>query len=396
MFSSRLHWDLPPNPLTELLRSKRKAGAEILDLTESNPTQAGLTYPDILNSLANARALRYEPSPAGLNEARQAVAHSYYAPLGVKVDPSRILLTASTSEAYSYVLKLLANPGDELLVPRPSYPLFDFLAGLESVRVVSYPLVYDDGWSIDIDALEGAITDRTKAVAVVNPNNPTGSFVKKRELEQLVGLCDKHKLAIVSDEVFSDYSFAPDRERVEHLLDVGPVLTFCMSGLSKVAGLPQLKLGWIVTGGPAPLREKAMEGLEWIADTYLSVAAPVQHAAAELLRAGERVRGQIQVRTRRNLDALRERTAGSVNRVLPVEGGWYATVQAPLVRTAEEWAIGLLERQDTLVQPGYFYDFDREGLLVVSLLTEEETFREGAGRMVEYVDRVVESRGGAA
>lgn len=396
MFSSRLHWDLPPNPLTELLGSKRKAGAEILDLTESNPTQAGLNYPEILSAFADPRALLYEPTPLGLGSTREAIAHGYYAPLGVKVDPSRILLTASTSEAYSYVLKLLASPGDELLVPRPSYPLFDFLAALESVRVVSYPLVFDDGWSIDIDALGAAITDRTKAVAVVNPNNPTGSFVKRRELERLVALCEKHGLAIISDEVFSDYSFAPDRERVEHLVDVEPVLTFCLSGLSKVAGLPQMKLGWIVTGGPAALRVRAMEGLELVADTYLSVAAPVQHAAPTLLRAGERIRGQIQVRTRRNLDLLREMAAGTVSRVLPVEGGWYATMQAPVVRTAEEWAMELVGQCETLVQPGYFYDFDREGLLVVSLLTAERTFREGVSRVVEYVERVADSRGAAS
>jgi alanine-synthesizing transaminase len=394
VLSSRLHWDLSPNPLTELLRSKRSAGANILDLTESNPTQAGLNYPgrDILSALADPRALRYEPSPAGLGAAREAIAESYP---GMKIDPSRILLTASTSEAYSYVMKLLANPGDELLVPRPSYPLFDYLAGLESVRVTHYPLVYDDGWSIDMDALAGAITERTRAVAVVNPNNPTGSFVKRGELERLVALCEEHGLAIVSDEVFSDYSFAPDRERVEHLVDVGAVLTFCLSGLSKVAGLPQLKLGWIVTGGPSPARKQAMEGLELIADTYLSVAAPVQHAAAALLRAGEGIREQIRVRTRRNLDVLRELMAGSVNRVLRVEGGWYATVQAPLVRSAEEWALELLGRCDTLVQPGYFYDFDREALLVVSLLTPEGIFREGVGRVMACVERALASGGTA-
>jgi len=389
VLSSRLDWGLTPNPLTELLRSKRRAGANILDLTESNPTQAQLNYPDadILRALADARGLRYEPSPAGLESAREAIAQSYYAPLGVKVDPSRILLTASTSEAYSYVMKLVANPGDELLVPRPSYPLFDFLAALESVRVVSYPLVYDDGWSIDTDALAAAITDRTRAVAVVNPNNPTGSFMKRRELDRLVTICEKHRLAIISDEVFSDYAFAPDRERLEHLVDVAPVLTFCLSGLSKVAGLPQMKLGWIVTGGL--LHEQAMEGLELIADTYLSVAAPVQHATAALLRAGEQIREQIRLRTRRNLDLLRELTAGSVNRILPVEGGWYATLQAPLVRSAEEWALELLDRRDTLAQPGYFYDFEREALLVVSLLTPEETFHEGIGRLVEYVDHTL-------
>jgi alanine-synthesizing transaminase len=388
VFSSRLHWDLRPNPMAELLRSKRQSGARLLDLTESNPTQAAVFYPagEILGALADPRSMEYEPSPAGLASARESIASDYYAPLGVSVDPSQILLTASTSEAYSLVMKLLADPGDQLLVPRPSYPLFEFLAALEWVRVSHYPLVYDHGWAIDCDALEAAITDRTRAVALVNPNNPTGSFVKRCELDRLVAICQERNLAILSDEVFSDYGFVPDPERVEHLAEIESVLTFSLSGLSKVAGLPQMKLGWIVTTGPE--RSQAIERLELIADTYLSVATPVQHAAGTLLRAGRGVRKQIQARTRRNLDALHARLAGSVNRILDVEGGWYATVQAPLIRTAEEWALELLDRRDVLVQPGYFYDFDREALLVLSLLTPEEEFGEGVRRLNEYVAHV--------
>ena len=380
-----------PNPLAELLRSKRHRGARILDLTESNPTQAGIAYPDeeILDALRSARSLVYEPVPAGLAAAREAIASGYYAPLGIDVGPSDVLLTASTSEAYSLVMKLLADPGDELLVPLPCYPLFEFLAALDSVRVSHYPLVYDHGWSIDMDALAAAVTDRTRAVALVNPNNPTGSFVKRRELERLSEICRERNIAIVSDEVFSDYGFAPDRERVEHLTG-GEVLTFCLSGLSKVAGLPQMKLGWLVASGRE--RTRAIERLELIADTYLSVATPVQHAAAALLQAGAGVREQIQARTKRNLEALRARMAGSLSRILDVEGGWYATVQAPLVRSAEEWAIELLDRHDVLVQPGYFYDFDREGLLVLSLLTPEETFREGIDRIKEYVEWAADER----
>ena len=391
MFSSRLHWDLRPNPLTELLRSKRNSGVDILDLTESNPTQASIVYPqaEILGALADSRSLRYEPAPAGLSDAREAIARNYYEPLGVKVDPARIILTASTSEAYAYVMKLLTNPGDEMLVPRPSYPLFEFLATMESVRISHYPLVYDEGWSIDLDALASAITDRTRAIALVNPNNPTGSFVKRRELERLVAICRERDVAIISDEVFADYAFAPDLERVEHLVSDDAPLTFCLSGLSKVAGLPQMKLGWIVVAGPEPARTEAMERLELIADTYLSVATPVQHAAPALLRAGAGIRDQIRRRTRRNLVALQTGIEGSVNRVLQVEGGWYATVQAPLVRSAEEWALELLDRCDVLVQPGYFYDFDREALLVLSLLTPEEIFREGLGRVLAYVDEAI-------
>jgi aspartate/methionine/tyrosine aminotransferase len=385
VFSSRLHWDLRPNPLTELLRAKRLAGASVLDLTESNPTNAGLAFPadEILGALADARSLRYEPTPAGLIAAREAVADRYYAPRGDKVDASRILLTASTSEAYAFLIKLLSEPGDELLVPRPSYPLFEFLATLENIRISYYPLIYHEGWSIDTGALAGAITERTRAVVLVNPNNPTGSFVKRRELDGLIELCHKHSLAIISDEVFSDYPFAADADRVTSLAGVDEVLTFSLSGLSKVAGLPQMKLGWIVTNGPLTHRAAAMERLELIADTYLSVATPVQHGLPRLLAAGDNIRDQIRRRTRKNLDTLLTATSNSANRTLQVEGGWYATVQVPRIRTEEEWALQLLDRFDVLVQPGYFYDFDQDGLLVLSLLTPTETFSEGVGRVSE-------------
>ena len=380
MFSSRFHWDLRPNSLTGRLRARAEAGADLLDLTESNPTRAGIRYPakEILDALADARSLRYEPAAAGLSSAREAVAAVYYRR---RVDPARLLLTASTSEAYAYLIKLLTDPGDELLVPRPSYPLFEFLATMESVRISPYPLLYDSGWSIDLDSLAAAVTDRTRAVVLVNPNNPTGSFVKAPELAALVELCRKRGLAIVSDEVFSDYAFAPDPQRVESLIDVDEALTFCLSGLSKVAGLPQMKLGWIVTGGPSAERIQAMERLELIADTYLSVATPVQHAVARLLGAGVDIRDQIRRRTRQNLDTLRESTADSAIGALQVEGGWFATVQMPRIRTSEEWALTLLDRCDVLVQPGYFYDFDQEALLVLSLLTPTEIFQEGLQRL---------------
>ena len=383
MSASRFHWDLLPNPLTELLRAKRQAGAQVLDLTESNPTSAGIHYPAeaILGALTDARSLRYEPAPAGLATAREAVAGDYYRH---QVEPSRILLTASTSEAYAYLIKLLTVSGDELLVPRPSYPLFEYLAALESVRISHYPLVYDSGWAIDVQALAEAVTDRTRAVVLVNPNNPTGSFVKRRELAALVELCRRRNLAIISDEVFADYPFAPDPQRVNSLIEVDQVLTFCLSGLSKVAGLPQMKLGWIVTGGPADRRAQAMERLEVIADTYLSVSTPVQHAAPVLLRVRAGIQEQILRRTRQNLKTLIESTTDTASRTLHVEGGWYGTVQTPFIRTAEEWTLELLERFDVLVQPGYLYDFDREALLVFSLLTAPDVFEEGVRRFSRF------------
>jgi aspartate/methionine/tyrosine aminotransferase len=382
MFSSRLNWDLRPNRISALLEARRRAGGRILDLTESNPTQAGLSYPaaEILRALGDARSLRYEPSPAGAAEARDAVA-AYYASRGAGVAADRIVLTASTSEAYSYAFKLLADPGDEVLAPRPSYPLFEFLARLESVRVVDYPLEYDGSWRIDFAALEAALTPRARAIVVVNPNNPTGSFLKTGELERLVALAAGRGLAIVSDEVFSDYAFEPDPERVSTLAGVTGALTFSLSGLSKIAGLPQMKLGWIVTAGPEELRAGALARLELIADTYLSAAAPAQYGAARLMDAGAKVREQISARVRKNLAWLRGAVAGSALSVLAVEGGWYATLEVPRTRSEEEWTLELLERDGVLVQPGFFYDFQSEAFLVASLLTPPDVFREGVGRV---------------
>ena len=388
MFSDRFHWDLEPNRLARLLRDKRRAGIPVLDLTESNPTRAGLSYPrEIVDSLADPRALAYHPQPCGSIEAREAVCR-YYADRGHAVEPDRVLLTASTSEAYAYLFKLLTNPGDEVLAPRPSYPLFEFLAAMESLRVAPYPLVYHGGWSIDCEALAAAVTDRTRAIILVNPNNPTGSFLKRDELRFLIGLCQARGLALISDEVFADYAFAADASRVSTLASSSETLAFSMSGLSKIAGLPQMKLGWIVIAGPARVRTEAQEKLELIADTYLSVGTPVQHAAPRLLELGQAVQAQIASRVRGNLDLLRAAIgAESACRVLAVEGGWCATLQVPRIRKEEEWALELLGEDNVLVQPGFFYDFESEAFLVVSLLTEPEMFREGCGRLLARVDR---------
>jgi hypothetical protein len=388
MFSSRFHWDFRTNRLTQALEARRRDGARILDLTESNPTRAGLVYPpEIVRAFDDPRMLVYEPSPAGAAEAREAVA-SYYEARGERVETGRILLTASTSEAYAWLFKLLSDPGDHVLVPRPSYPLFEFLANLESVEVRQYPLTYHGGWAIDLDALAAAISERTRAVVLVNPNNPTGSYVKRAELQTLSRLCAQRRIALISDEVFSDYALgeAPDAERVPTLVGVEECLTFSMSGLSKVAGLPQMKLGWMVTSGPAKLRAEAMEKLEWIADTYLSVSTPVACAAARLLAAGESVQRQIRERTAGNLAVARETLAGSAAGILAVEGGWYITVQMPRIRSEEDWAIGLLAQESVLTQPGFFYDFESEAFLIVSLLTMPEVFREGIARLRRAVE----------
>jgi alanine-synthesizing transaminase len=380
MFSARFQWDFQPNRVTRTLEARRHAGAAILDLTESNPTHAGLIYPpEIMAAFADLRMLRYDPAPAGMPAARQAVS-AYYARRGVAVDPGRILLTASTSEAYAYLFKLLCDPGDSVLVPRPSYPLFEFLARMESIEVRTYPLAYHGGWSIDLDGLQSALTTRTRAVVLVNPNNPTGSYLKRGELEVLARMA-RPGLALISDEVFSDYPLSADSARVTTLAEVVDCLSFSMSGLSKVAGLPQMKLGWIIASGPERLRLDAQERLDWIADTYLSVGTPVQCAVAALLESGEGVQRQIRQRTAANLALARELLQGSAASVLSVEGGWYITLQVPSVRTEEEWVEELLENADVLVQPGFFYDFESEAFLVVSLLTAPEVFREGMTRL---------------
>jgi aspartate/methionine/tyrosine aminotransferase len=377
MFSSRFHWDFRPNRITQALEERRRAGLPVLDLTQSNPTHAGLTYPaEIVEAFADARMLSYDPLPAGSSETREAVA-AYYAARGELVATERILLTASTSEAYAYLFKLLCNPGDRILVPRPSYPLFEFLANMESVEVDQYPLAYHGAWSIDLEGLAAAVKPRTRALVLVNPNNPTGSYVKSAEIPALL----RFGLPLIADEVFSDYPLDAPADAVAMLANLEGGLSFSMSGLSKIAGLPQMKLGWIVVSGPEELRRSAMERLEWIADTYLSVGTPVQCAFAALLEHGHGINRQIRERTGRNLAYLRERLAHSPASILRVEAGWNAIARMPRVRSEEEWTLELLAREGVLVQPGFFYDFESEAFVVLSLLTPEEIFREGVDRL---------------
>ncbi len=359
MFSSRLPWRAPRNELTT--RLEKKGGARF-DLTESNPTRAGIPYDRaaILGALADPRSLVYEPTSAGLASAREAVAHHYSVP------PEHVLLTASSSEAYSFLFKLLCDPGDEILVPRPSYPLFEFLASLESVVVKQYPLRYQEGWWIDAAALHGLITPRTRAIVVVNPNNPTGSYVKRGERAAI----EAFGIPVISDEVFAEYYFNPDDERATAFA------TFTLGGFSKLLGLPQMKLGWIVTGDA-----EARQRLELIADTFLSVGAPVQHAAAKWLALRGPFHAAMMARLEGNLTWLRAQCEP-----LRVEGGWYATLRLPRTRSEEEWAIAFLEEDDVLIQPGYFYDFETEAYAVISLLTRPEVFCEGVSRILRRID----------
>lgn len=380
MFSSRLDWAQKPNSVARALSERLRSGAEILDLTESNPTRARLPYEHdgIVDAFHNAGLLNYRPDPRGLQSAREAVS-AYYADRALTVPVDRILLTASTSEAYSFLFHLLADPGDEILTPRPSYPLFEYLANLASVKLRQYPLRYDGTWHIDFDSLERSLTARTRAIVVVNPNNPTGSFVKPDELERLDELAARRGIAILSDEVFSDYAFGPSTT----CIGKRRALTFTMSGLSKIAALPQMKLGWIVAGGPGAT--EALDALELIADTFLSVGTPVQVALPKLLALSQPVRDAIRTRTARQLAETRAALAGSAGTVLHTEGGWYVVIRVPRTRTEEQWILTLLNEAGVLVQPGYFFDFESEAYLVVSLLTQPDTFTEGLQRLRAFL-----------
>jgi alanine-synthesizing transaminase len=445
MFSDRTDWKLAQNRLTQELEQARSRGARILDLTISNPTRVGLQYDSraILGALNSARSLDYDPQAKGLLEAREIVAKYYQSEHGVRdLDAERIILTTSTSEGYSYVFRLLCNAGDELLVPKPSYPLFEFLADLQDVKLAPYPLIYDHGWQMDFPSLERALTARTRGVVVVHPNNPTGSYVKAQEVEQLNAFCREHGLALIVDEVFLDYALdeevvsgknyvgtaaqsCPERSRggcpVERsstalaansrslhasldrpsaIQSLGrddnsygsfahnhDVLTFTLSGLSKISALPQMKVAWVVTSGPEPEVAGAMARLEVIADTYLSMNAPVQWAVPVLMEQRKDIQQQLMKRVRANLSELDRQLAGQTAcQRLEVEGGWYAVLRVPVTQSDEDLAIELVREKSVLVHPGHFYDFPNDGFLVVSLITTETEFAEGISRALEELN----------
>jgi len=384
MLSQRTTWDRTENRLTRAVEARRRAGREILDLTESNPTRVGLLPPEgLLSTLADRTALVYQPDPRGLRSAREAVA-SDYRRLGVDVDPERLVLTASTSEAYSLLFKLLCDPGDQVLVPRPSYPLFEFLARLDSTELVGYPCHYDGEWHVPVAELRSRLGPRTRAVIVVNPNNPTGAYLKHEEAESLGRLCRERGLALIADEVFADYAFATDPRRVTCATALEAPLTFCLGGLSKSCGLPQLKLGWILVGGASRAVEEALARLEIVADTYLSVGTPVQVAAPRLLARREELQGKIRARVLENRRVLESMIPpGSPVTLLPPEGGWQAVLRVPATLPEEDRVVRLLEEKGVLVHPGYFFDFAAEAHLVLSLLPTPEDFAVGTPRVIE-------------
>jgi hypothetical protein len=366
------------------VEEQRRTGAPLLDLTSANPTEVLADYPhaEIQRAYARLDNFAYQPDPFGSEQARQAIA-DWYGERGIQVSPDQLALTASTSEAYGLLFKLLCSPGDEVLAPTPSYPLFEYLARLESVEVVPYRLLYDGSWFVDFVSLRAAISERTRAMVIVNPNNPTGSFLKKQETAELLAIAQEHGLPIVADEVFLDYGFADATECTRTLIGCDSALSFSLGGLSKSAGMPQMKLAWIAVNGPAEIRSDVHARLELLLDTYLSVATPVQNALSQLLTIGGGIAREIAARIERNLAALQDILRDSHVHMLHVEGGWSAILQLPNMYREETWLGELIARQHVLVQPGYFFDMPSEPYVVVSLLTPERRFTEGIRRLRE-------------
>jgi alanine-synthesizing transaminase len=420
MFSERTNWKLEQNRLTQAIEAAQAGGARLIDLTVSNPTRVGLQYDaaSILGALSSPQVMDYDPQAKGLPAAREAVAQYYRDDHVLGIDAERIVLTTSTSEGYSFVFRLLCNAGDELLVPKPSYPLFEFLADLQDVKLVPYPLIYDHGWQMDFPSLAQAVTGRTRGVVVVHPNNPTGSYVSAAERQQLNAFCRECGLAVVVDEVFLDYGVtsgakapalvdgcrsaegaAPPKGTAMKRVSLcslpqqasfagnAEVLTFTLSGLSKIAALPQMKVAWIVTSGPSEVASEAIARLEVIADTYLSMNAPMQWAVPVLLEQRRSIQRQLRERVRANLAELDRQLAGQkACERLEVEGGWCAVLRVPVTRSDEELAIELVREKQVLVHPGHFYDFPSDGFLVVSLIAEEKEFGVGIGQVLESLN----------
>jgi aspartate/methionine/tyrosine aminotransferase len=378
MFADRTTWNLAANRLAQSLARLRAEGAPVLELTASNPTECGFHYDSqaILAALTNPASLRYDPNPRGLESARRAVT-AYYSARSRNLSVEDILLTTGTSEAYSFVFRLLSNPGEEILIPAPGYPLFELLADLLDVKLVRYPLLYDHGWQIDFHSLKRALTPRSRAIIVIHPNNPTGHFASSREISHLNEISSARGLALIADEVFLDFALdAPPRPSFA-------ANTFTLSGISKISGLPQMKAAWMITSGPEHLRKEALARLEVIADSFLSMNAPMQLALPAFLELRTGFQRQLLARVRKNLTALdRQLSAQKICTRLDVEGGWYVVLRVPALRSDEDLAVELLEQKNVHIHPGHFYDFPTPGFLVASLITPEDAFQEGIQRLL--------------
>ena len=387
MFSSRTDWQRKSNRLTDALNERKRSGKTILDLTNSNPTACGIAYPvnEILRAFSSDEIVRYQPDPQGLLSARNEVC-KYYSGKGISLDPSQVFLTASTSEAYLIVFKLLCNVGDNVLVPQPSYPLFDYLAQINDVELKPYSLRYDGEWRVDLESLKHAVTKSTRAIVLIHPHNPTGMFLKNDEFDAIQKLASQNNLALIVDEVFSEYAFSGDPMRLNSAAAYSNVLSFTLNGISKMLGLPQMKLGWIAVTGPEKSRKEASARLEIICDTFLSVNTPVQVALPELMRSGLSAQKNILERVKKNYVTLAETfPSNAACSALKSEGGWYGILRVPRTKRDEDRCLELLEKEGVLVHPGYYYDFEEEGYLVLSLLTEEKVFEEAAKKIAKAI-----------
>jgi aspartate/methionine/tyrosine aminotransferase len=382
MFADRIRWNLEENRLSQAVARSRATGRAFVDLTVSNPTRCGFSYASkaILAALSNPGALDYDPQPFGMLAARQAVVE-YYAAHGVNMPAASVLLTTGTSEAYSHAFRLLCNAADEALISTPGYPLLDYLADINDVRLVRYPLFYDHGWQINLQQLQRRITAKTRAIIVVHSGNPTGQFVSPAEREELAALCVRHDLVLVADEVFLDFPI--DAAQPQTFANQADALTFTLGGLSKMCGLPQVKFAWIAVTGPDSLKQDALARLEVIADSYLSMNAAVQLAAPALMQQRFSFGEQVRARIHDNLAELDRQLAASTQCTrLEAQGGWSVILRAPVLADGEETAVRLLETHGVLVQPGHFYDLPGDACFVVSLLTQTGEFAEGIRRFL--------------
>lgn len=392
MFSKRVNYTTEENKISKLLKEKKSSGVTVLDLMESNPTNARFAYDEdgILNSISKPDSLKYAPLPKGLKQAREAVA-GYYKEKNIEINPENIFLTSGTSEAYSFIFKLITNPDDEVLVPAPGYPLFTFIGEMELVKVKNYEFKYveDEGWTINFESLESGITDKTRVIILLNPSNPTGNFIKTKEINKILRICRERKIAIICDEVFLDYPIEIKSENTFSISGVNYVLTFTLSGLSKICGLPQMKLSWIIIGGPVKQRQEALEKLEIITDTYLSVGTPIQLALNNLLSNKEIIQGQIRERILKNFNFLKSEIEKSKQIILlKTEGGWYSILKLNSEINEEDFVYELLNKKDVYINPGYFYDFNDEGYIILSLLTPVDVFENGVKRIIEFLNNI--------
>jgi hypothetical protein len=387
MFSSRTDWNTTPNRLSSLAAEKRLRGESIIDLTESNPTKCEFSYPteEILSALTEPSIVSYQPEPRGLLSARKAIAE-YYAVHGIAITPEQIILTSSTSEAYSFLFKLLCNVGDEIVVPQPSYPLFEYLCQLNDITLRQYRLAYDGEWHIDFASLQAQFSHRTRAIVLVHPNNPTGSYLKQNEFDQICSLASEHHSSLIADEVFGPYDMSPDVHCANILTSQSFVPLFSLNGISKLLGLPQLKLSWIVVDGNLQQRDEALNRLDIIADTFLSVNTPVQVALPKLLRCSSDIGNQIRLRIQTNYRLLQKVFADSSTSVLRVEGGWYSILQLPQKYSDDYWAEEILTHQNILIQPGHFFDMEQKSCIVISLLSVSDLFDDALLRLQRFIE----------